>query len=626
MKRFYIFLFTCLIFSLTANSQCLVTTNSIQANCYQCNGLATLFFSGGTPPYHVNFNGNSYSSPSGSPLTIPNLCPMVYPFVVTDSNLVQCSGSVDVLISTTPPLLCITTPTPPSCSTCSDGSISVAVTGGTPPYTYVWNNGSTMSGLQGVGVGVYSVTVTDAFGCTAVNSVFLGYTGHPYYSIGGRAFFDSNNDGIQNGSELGVPFQMIQLQPAGISTYTNSAGDFLFVDTVGTYTVDFIGGNGYHVATGSTSLGCSLSSTNVSGLNFALAPDSIYTASMINLYCSAPRCNVLVPYYLTITNTGTAPDSGIVQFAADPLMSLNTCYDQYTLSGNTVTVNVGVLPPLTSHTVTLLYLLPGAGNTLHWSYMSTLYDSNGTVIDHDSVSYSQVVSCSFDPNDKSVTPEGVGPDHQVKMNTELQYLIRFQNTGNDTAFHVEVLDTLDTAIDPQSFRLVNTSHACRVERTSGNIFRFIFDDILLPDSSTNEAASHGYICFTTKGKSSNPDPSVAHNTAHIFFDQNADVITNTTMTTFTNQILSVQEQSPAYAVAIEPNPMRTNCRLNIPAELQGPFFLEVTTMSGARTMVKDVGTQHQPEIVRGSLEAGAYLLRITDRSSGACLISKLLVR
>ncbi len=60
-----------------------------------------------------------------------------------------------------------------SCGSTGDGSISLAPSGGVPTYSFLWSNGSDMSRLPGLNTGVYDVTVTDANGCTAVESYSL---------------------------------------------------------------------------------------------------------------------------------------------------------------------------------------------------------------------------------------------------------------------------------------------------------------------------------------------------------------------------------------------------------------------------------------------------------------------
>ncbi|MCB0683880.1 MAG: hypothetical protein KDC32_23685, partial [Saprospiraceae bacterium] len=59
---------------------------------------------------------------------------------------------------------------------------------------------------------------------------------------------------------------------------------------------------------------------------------------------------------------------------------------------------------------------------------------------------------AFDPNDKQAFPYGYDSAHYIEAETELEYRIRFQNTGTDTAFNVLILDTLSAQLDLSSVR------------------------------------------------------------------------------------------------------------------------------------------------------------------------------
>ncbi|MEM8585948.1 MAG: hypothetical protein AAGF87_16845, partial [Bacteroidota bacterium] len=70
---------------------------------------------------------------------------------------------------------------------------------------------------------------------------------------------------------------------------------------------------------------------------------------------------------------------------------------------------------------------------------------------------------AFDPNDKTAVPVGYGPDHFIEPDNSIDYLIRFQNTGTDTAFNVRLVDTLDTDLDLSTFEVLSASHDFRPE-------------------------------------------------------------------------------------------------------------------------------------------------------------------
>lgn len=137
------------------------------------------------------------------------------------------------------------------------------------------------------------------------------------------------------------------------------------------------------------------------------------------------------------------------------------------------------------------------------------------------------ITGSFDPNDKQA-PATILPD-SVLTGQYLEYLIRFQNTGNDTAFTVRVEDTLAHTLQWESFEMIDTSHPVEVTRLDSAI-NFTFNNILLVDSVTNEPDSHGYIRYKIRPQTTLVEEDIIENTAYIYFDFNEAVVTNTTQT------------------------------------------------------------------------------------------------
>ena len=148
----------------------------------------------------------------------------------------------------------------------------------------------------------------------------------------------------------------------------------------------------------------------------------------------------------------------------------------------------------------------------------------------------QAVDCqpildSYDPNDKQVLPVGFTAAHYTPTNTPLKYQVRFQNTGNDVAYRVEVVDTLAAELDLSTLRVGAVSHPYRLTVTGKKrpILTFTFDNILLPASSQDLAGSNGFVQFSIQPKAGLvPKASIA-NYADIFFDFNEPVRTNTTL-------------------------------------------------------------------------------------------------
>ena len=143
-----------------------LTVSGTDASCADTNdGTATATASGGDQPYTYRWSNNATTR------TITGLAPGVYRVTVTEAN--DCKVSGTVVIDAPDPLVIVATPTNVSCAGLNDGSIQVSVSGGTPAYTYSWSDGSSAEDRDDLGPGTYTVTVTDANGCTATRSATI---------------------------------------------------------------------------------------------------------------------------------------------------------------------------------------------------------------------------------------------------------------------------------------------------------------------------------------------------------------------------------------------------------------------------------------------------------------------
>ncbi|MBK9014025.1 MAG: T9SS type A sorting domain-containing protein [Saprospiraceae bacterium] len=179
---------------------------------------------------------------------------------------------------------------------------------------------------------------------------------------------------------------------------------------------------------------------------------------------------------------------------------------------------------------------------------------------------------AFDPNDKQGFPVGYGEEHFIHRNTDIEYLIRFQNMGTDTAFTVIVQDSLSQYLDPTSIRPGAASHAYSFEVIDGNTLRFTFSDIMLPDSNINLAASQGFVQFVAKQKTDVALGSVIENTAAIYFDFNEPVTTNRVFHTIDEDFIEVinDAHEPASVhgqPTVYPNPAFGAVTFALPVEL-----------------------------------------------------------
>ena len=134
---------------------------------------------------------------------------------------------------------------------------------------------------------------------------------------------------------------------------------------------------------------------------------------------------------------------------------------------------------------------------------------------------------SYDPNDKSIYVDGIADKDIIDEDSNIEYLIRFQNTGTDTAFNVRIEDTLTEYFDASSINPVAASHDYSWELEDRKLIVH-FENIMLVDSLTNEEDSHGFIRFSVGLNDNRPLPGASVvNTAAIYFDFNDPIVTNT---------------------------------------------------------------------------------------------------
>jgi uncharacterized repeat protein (TIGR01451 family) len=174
---------------------------------------------------------------------------------------------------------------------------------------------------------------------------------------------------------------------------------------------------------------------------------------------------------------------------------------------------------------------PGAattGQSFPFTFALTLLDPLGGVFYDNEWAFNPIVTCSYDPNDKQATPAGWTEQHFIEAGEDLEYRIRFQNTGNAPAFNVRIEDQLDLSkLNLNSFAPIAASHSYSTIVTPDGMVQFVFDNIMLPDSVHDEPNSHGWVVYRIRSFDSLQPLDVINNTAAIYFDDNEPVITNT---------------------------------------------------------------------------------------------------
>lgn len=158
---------------------------------------------------------------------------------------------------------------------------------------------------------------------------------------------------------------------------------------------------------------------------------------------------------------------------------------------------------------------------------------------------------SYDPNDKTAFPTG-NTDTAIK---EISYLVRFQNTGTAPARNVVIEDVIDPNFDLTTLNIYKTSHKSEIYVDDNRKMYVKFPNIMLPDTGSDYEGSQGYVMYSLKLKNKLPIGTVLKNTAHIFFDFNDPIITNTTINTIVLKSTNgIQNMGTDMNISIFPNP------------------------------------------------------------------------
>ncbi len=588
------------------------------------NGSSQITVSGSNPPFSYQWsNGDTINAITG-------LSAGVYIVTVTDNSgciLVQTTvvgaNTLQVSVNQT------------SAANCSGsgGTLVAPPQNGDAPYTYLWSNGSTTDTATGLPVGGHTVTVTDANGCSAVVHRFVTVDQSCYTFVGGRVYVDLDGDCSFTSGDLGVSGYMVSIQP-GYYAYTNASGAWSAYLPLGSYNVVVpqYGTGGTLIDTcGIDTLLVNVIDTNtITGLDF---PKTTTTPNNvgISVYCGVARPGFVQYNNVTISNYGVyaANVSGSVVLSsavtAIPTFSLpaGITIDSVAYGPTTIYYSVtGLLPQQTINFgvyVTLPFIpTVSLGQVLTHTGSINLLNATDQDLMNNTASCNTVIVGSYDPNDKQVfnaNSESIDGPATVE-DTLLRYLIRFQNTGTDTAFNIVVRDTLDSDLNISSFRFIAASHNVEIEFYEERIVHFVFNNILLPDSNVNEPLSHGFIEFEIEVLDKEALEEVT-NQAAIYFDFNPPIYTNTVST---QRAVGIAEQVQV-PVNVFPNPTTGLLSVNLGGMLVEQ--VEVYDLMGKQVLNLNYTPTMQADVNATGLSNGLYILRI--RSGAAWYQDKVVV-
>jgi uncharacterized repeat protein (TIGR01451 family) len=427
----------------------------------------------------------------------------------------------------------------------------------------------------------------------------------------GTAFVDHNLSCTRQTNEPWVPNALMEVLPGPYYTATNANGQYNLVLPPGTYTVQQQGTILNEHCTGAPipfTITNGASST-VHHPDTALVPLDV----SISLSSGAARPGFQFDYALVVWNQTPATSGAVtVTFTFDPTLTFVSSSPMGSVVGNTITWNQAQLSAWQTRSFSVRFQVPPDVGLMGYELVGTATvgtaNTDGEPANNTAVNY-RTITGSYDPNDKlAVTSLGSNSAWLIDQDEWVDYTIRFQNTGTDTAFTVVITDTLPGTLDPATLNVGAASHAFNWSLSGPGIITFNFPGILLPDSNVNEPLSHGFVGFRIRPRLPVLPGTTITNIANIYFDFNPPIITEPSVLV-AEFSTGVGEASTAALLTAYPNPADDRLMLVLEG-IEGPVKLVVHAMDG-RTVATGTALGEHHTLVIGHLAEGAYTLQAT---------------
>ncbi len=434
-------------------------------------------------------------------------------------------------------------------------------------------------------------------------------------SISSTLFNDLDGDCIQSADDVIMPrVKMNVTTPnSNFTRFSDEAGKVRFLAGIGDYNLEVCPPNRLWSACSNPQSVTILSEDQDENIYFPL--QAIEDCPLLEAEISAPFLRRCFDSYVYVDycNIGTAAlEEGFVEVTLDNFMVFQSSDPMpSSVSGNVLRYELGTVDMWACGKIKI---------TVEIDCESELGD-----LQCYSVNYGPIFSCdtkdigssevcdeiigAYDPNDKRAFPLGDEDNYRILPNEEIQYQIRFQNTGTDTAFNIVIEDVISDNVDLATFIPGQSSHDYSVDINDGRKVTFRFDNIMLPDSNVNLQGSNGFINYSIQQVPDLANDILIENEAAIFFDFNDPIWTNKTIHTIDDGISSTTALAdPQFTVA--PNPAQDWINIELDAAKWQAASAQVVDISGRVILEKEIQAQARLDI--SDLNDGLYLLKLSN--------------
>lgn len=449
-------------------------------------------------------------------------------------------------------------------------------------------------------------------------------------NLSGVVYSDVNNNCSQDIGETGVAGIAVSVTLGG-NTYwawTNASGYYGFYSLpTGSYTIQIGNLNSGYAVTCSNSLPHTTNVTSGTTVeNFALSCAGFDVAVtgislMDGFFPGLP--DAILPHVGILNSACNATMQGQVKIILDP------CITYITSGYNFNNPPALVIPASTGDTLIWnVSDINNIGNFNYWDYaintstctsaqvgdtacitIMVLPTAGDADLSNNTYTHCFEIGVSYDPNNKEVLPQGTGVEGFIPSATPiLTYTLNFQNTGTAVARNIYLLDTIDANLNINSIEILSASHKMQVYLLPSRTVKFMFADIMLADSTSDELNSHGYVTFRIKLNTGLTPGTELENTGHIYFDYNEAVVTNTVLNTIETPA-GIGQINMQGLLKVYPNPAKD--KLIVRVNKNGNSTIDITDLLGKA--VKQITTgELQTEINVSDLQAGIYFIKLTQ--------------
>ncbi len=590
----------------------------LQPDCNNmCTGIVTTQVPlGGTLPY--TYPPNVFEA--GNQLTIMGICASM-PISIPISDANGCPGTIDVngvVMPVSPSVVTVQSATP-ACAGQSNGTMTLLITGGSASVVDVVHLGGAYSQthypalmipyvVNDLPAGNYQITSSIVGGggpplCSATFGGTVPQISAPCGGVNGRVYHDADQNCTYDGFDLPIPNKVLEILPGPGYAITASDGTY----TQGLPFDDFTIGQELNNETqvcpvinpAPFTLSASATQAVVDFANVSATPHDL----AVHVSHNTARPGFSTQVFISVTNNSPFPSGDVTLDLSFDGLLLNP------LPGNGQW-NLGIIAPFTWVTRSFSADVPANINLLGTvlSYTATVTNSLGEAnTANNTTSVEVTITGSYDPNDKQGNTSSRLSDTQYFLAQDewIDYTVRFQNTGTAAAETVVIRDTLDDDLFIPSLEILGASHAFTPSFGAGRELIFTFDNIDLPDSTTDLLGSQGFISFRLKPNNDIVVGDLLENTAGIYFDFNPPIITNTTSHVVDFSTGDSDHVPPT--LRAWPNP--ANDVLYVSTSIVDTRQVDILSMDGRRISVPTHRSANNVQLDVRSLAPGCYLAR-----------------